>query len=208
MDTVGPVDDLEPVEPPPPAAVPTVVPVETGDGPILSTAAPVVGADPVVLLLASDDPAVLRERVLKYQKVTAKLKEILSAREAELKTRSAELAALKPFADQMASSLLGVDPQGIVATAKVAIGTLLGATKTDAGTVNAVAASDDGSPAEATASGGGGGRVPVPWCCLSSPAGDRHEWHPLDVVVSRHASLAPALQVGQGGRGRRWPPIS
>lgn len=171
---------------------------------------PIEAAEAAVLLLASDDPAILRERVLKYQKVTAKLKETVAAREAELRARSAELAALQPFAEQMAASLLGTDEGGVVAAAKVAVPTRRGVAPAAPAPADAAAAAEGGAHEPAP-------KAAVPWCLLSNVAGDRHEWHPVDVVLARYASLAPALQVRSwwlwsevppGGRlSRRRPPL-
>ena len=142
-----------------------------------------VDHEPAVLH-ASDDPSVLRERVLKYQKVTAKLKEMVALRDAELKARSAELAALQPFAAQLASSLLGSSSQdrgGFIATAKIIIGSTR-ATAVESSSVSGDAGAEAATP------------VSVPWCCISSRAGDRQEWHPIEVIVAQNPGFASTLQ--------------
>ncbi len=124
-----------------------------------------------MLLSASDDPAILRERVIKYQRITAKLKEMVSTRESEVKARTAELALLKPFAEQLSTSLLGgavEDAPHFQVSAKVVIGSV------------------DGQW--------------TPWVCLTGSEQPqqqerpRSEWHPVDTVTARFPELAGRLQ--------------
>jgi hypothetical protein len=124
------------------------------------------GSGTAAVLLASDDPTVLRERVIKYQRVTAKLKEIVAAREADLKARTAELALLKPFSEQLAASLLGGAPgddtPAFAVSAKVVIG------------------STDGQW--------------TPWLCLTGTQKLATEWHTAETVLARFPALAGRVQ--------------
>ena len=139
----------------PPAATAAASPSPDGKGP--------------TTIEASMDPALLRERLAKYQTVAKKMREALQEKEALLKEKQGELNALKPFVEQMKSSVLTASSGG-----------------------GGVPAFDIAARVQCSSDG-----VGWSWACISGKDGEgnmKQEWHTEDALLSRHPGLVLSLR--------------
>ena len=137
-------------------------------------AQPHAAAASAVLVDPNSDPAVLRERLAKYQHAVAQMKEKIATMDVKLRTKDRSLAELAPFVEQFKSSVLSCATEDGLGPAFRLVA------KVPTEDADAVSAAD-------------GLRRAWAWVCIADDIAGRQEWHTEEVLLAKYPLLAPRL---------------